>query len=250
MSKKRQNIIIFWGALCISLSLSSVSYAGIYTYDPALSAVSDQAFQEMADCGCWHMDFDGDWELTQSLCNKLTYSFLGASGGRRCTYEKGDEVVEVELIMPTGVQIQEEVAHHFEAAEYVKAAAAQTGGMSSLEKARWIHDYVCNLVNYDYEGLERENTGQGKASRSVYDAFTSHRAVCEGYSRTFYVIAGAAGLPVRIVSGKVNGEGHSWNEVNVDGIWKYVDCTWDDQDYGIIYKYFLADITYDNSWAQ
>ena len=237
-------------AIYISLIFSFVSYAEIYTYDPALAVTSDRAFREMAECGQWYMDYDGDWEGVYFRCSKLPYSFLGVSCGCTCSYESGSDIVSVKMIVPEGYSLQEEVRHHFEAEEYVDAAAKQTEGMDPAEKVRWIHDFVCNLVDYDYEGLERCNSGQGEMNYSVYDAFTSHKVVCEGYSRTFWAIAGAAGLPIRIVNGTVDGREHAWNEVFLDGTWKSVDCTWDDSQAGIRYKYFLTDITYDNSWAQ
>ncbi len=46
-------------AIYISLIFSFVSYAEIYTYDPALAVTSDRAFREMAECGQWYMDYDG-----------------------------------------------------------------------------------------------------------------------------------------------------------------------------------------------
>lgn len=236
--------------LCVSILYTIPIFAGIYTYDPAVAVTSDQAFREMAECGQWHMDYDGDWEGVYFRCSKLPYSFLGVSCGCTCSYESGSDIVSVEMIVPEGCSFQEEVRHHFEAEEYVDATARQTEGMNQAEKVRWIHDFVCNLVDYDYEGLERYNSGQGEMNYSVYDAFTSHKVVCEGYSRTFWAIAGAAGLPVRIVSGTIDGREHAWNEVFLDGAWKCVDCTWDDSQAGIRYKYFLTDITYDNSWAQ
>ena len=235
---------------CFSISCTVPIFAEIYTYDAGFSAVSDQAFHEMAEYGQWHMEYDGDWEGVYFRCSKLPYSFLGTSDGCTCSCESGSDIVSVKMTAPEGCSFQEEIRHHFEAREYINAAAKQTEGMTPAEKARWIHDYVCNLVDYDHEGYERRNSGQGEANYSVYDAFTSHKVVCEGYSRTFWAIAGAAGLPVRIVLGTTNGREHAWNEVWLDGAWKAVDCTWDDSQTGIKYTYFLTDITYDNSRSQ
>ena len=62
-------------------------------------------------------------------------------------------------------------------------------------------------------------------------------AVCQGYSNLFYRMALEAGLQARIVAGKANNEPHSWNIVEVDEMFYFLDTTWDSEKNS--YSYFL-----------
>lgn len=64
-------------------------------------------------------------------------------------------------------------------------------------------------------------------------------AVCQGYAVLFYRMCKDAGLSVRIISGVGNGGGHAWNIVRIGRYYYNIDCTWDSQSYGVIYKYYL-----------
>ena len=124
------------------------------------------------------------------------------------------------------------------------SVSSQIEGKSDFEKAKYIHDYICEHANYD-------------TSYSKFDAYNllfNHSAVCEGYALGFYRLAKASKLDCRIVTGKASGDrvvngsiqegnqstgdNHAWNIVKIDGQWYNVDATWDDQN-KISYDYFL-----------
>ncbi len=102
-------------------------------------------------------------------------------------------------------------------------------GKSNYEKIRLIHDYICDHVEYDYT----------YSSYSAYDALCKGSSVCQGYAVLFYRMCKDAGLSVRIISGKGNGEAHGWNIVQIGSKYYNIDCTWDDQSTRTIYDYFL-----------
>lgn len=122
--------------------------------------------------------------------------------------------------------------------------ASKLQGKSDFEKAKYIHDYICNEATYD----------QTYTRFDAYSLLFSKSAVCEGYALGFYRLARAAKLNCRIVTGKASGDrvvngtiqegsqstgdNHAWNVVLVDGQWYNVDVTWDDQE-SISYDYFL-----------
>ncbi len=132
---------------------------------------------------------------------------------------------------------QEEV--HTEAVVASMVPYFNTG--STFDKVLQVHDYICSDVNYSYE------TAQGVAGfdyRSAFDALESKMTVCSGYALLFQKFMDQMGIPCYIAAGKVNGVEHAWNLVNIDGKWYHIDCTNDDQNYGIIRDFFLRGSTY------
>ena len=125
-----------------------------------------------------------------------------------------------------------------------QSIAKEVEGKSDFDKARYIHDYICQQGSYD-------------TSYTRYDAYNllfNKSAVCQGYALAFYRLARAAKLDCRIVTGKASGDrvvngtiqegnvstgdNHAWNVVRVDGQWYNVDVTWDDQE-KVSYDFFL-----------
>ena len=109
-------------------------------------------------------------------------------------------------------------------------------GKSDYQKAKAIHDYICDNVTYD----------DTYSKYSAYDALCTGSAVCQGYAISFYRLCKEAGLPVRIITGKGNGGAHAWNIVKISdnaraaGKYYNVDCTWDSQKSGTLHLYFLV----------
>ena len=103
-----------------------------------------------------------------------------------------------------------------------------------LETARKIHDALCAGVVYtDDEETDEDDTAVG--------ALLNGRANCDGYSDAFYLVGTLAGLEVRYQHGdsRVKGAGvvtfgdtvtHMWNLLLIDGSWRMVDVTWDDDE--------------------
>lgn len=125
-------------------------------------------------------------------------------------------------------------------------ASAQT----DTEKIRAIHDYVANLVSYDYDALIND-----KYKNNLMDALSVLErplTVCSGYSNLTAALIRASGIRVRVVHGKALVKtgfmDHAWNEVLINSNWKSLDVTWDDVDQ-IRYDYFLkneSEIAFDH----
>ena len=122
--------------------------------------------------------------------------------------------------------------------------SAVTSALASLnldekteaEKVVAIHNYICDHVDYDYDGLsDSSNT----VKYTAYGALCNGKAVCNGYAVLFYRMCKEAGLSVRIISGTANGGSHAWNIVKVGDVYYAVDSTWDGQDAQTLDQYLL-----------
>ena len=118
--------------------------------------------------------------------------------------------------------------------------AAPINTTNTYTTVKSIHDYICNLLDYD------ELMPSGMGCRNTATAFLSvdHEVVCEGYAKAFKALCDYYHVPcVTVVGTAITSEGpgnHMWNYVQMsDEKWYVVDCTWDDQT-SIIYSYFLA----------
>lgn len=118
-----------------------------------------------------------------------------------------------------------------------KALNMISGAKSESELARRIHDYIIRHCAY--------NIGDGMPySSTVYGCLVGGEANCEGYAKTFNLLASRVGLKSVLVTGTTDdGENHAWNQVNIDGQWYNVDVTWDDTDVSGVARrtYFLCD---------
>lgn len=98
-----------------------------------------------------------------------------------------------------------------------------TSGMSQLDKASalhdWLTDHACYDLSFKYygpEGVLLHGTG-----------------VCQSYSEAYKLLLEEAGIHSHVLTGHVRNidgtvESHAWNLVEIDGKWKHVDVTWDD----------------------
>ena len=96
----------------------------------------------------------------------------------------------------------------------VVAECLAAGNKTDFEKALWLHDWVIDNCNYDnslvYCGAE------GALARGT--------GTCESYHRSYVMLLNRAGIETK----RVEGNGHVWTGVKLDGKWYHVDATWDD----------------------
>lgn len=104
----------------------------------------------------------------------------------------------------------------------VKEIVAETAddSMSDIEKAKALHDWVCN--NTVYDGDDETYLGNHVDSAVFMDGI----AVCEGYAAAYNLLLNEAGVE----SCYVNNPRHAWNMVKLGDEWFHVDTTWDDGD--------------------
>lgn len=136
----------------------------------------------------------------------------------------------------------------------VNAAAASmpATGSTRYQKLKSLHDELARHVSYDNDAVayyEQNGTVAGSYVQAfdIYGALARGKAVCEGYAEAFKYLCDRAGIPCVVVGGNAytsrysTGESHMWNAVQMeDGKWYNVDVTWDDQDSGTLYDFFLV----------
>lgn len=143
-----------------------------------------------------------------------------------------------ELVLGRVSTINEEKAVNSE----VSRLLPQFNQGSTHDKVKAVHDYLCKTVAYSYSTAASTDD-----YRSAYDALINKTAVCTGYALSFQKFMDEMNIPCYIAYS----DSHAWNIVNVDGTWYHIDCTNDDQEWGISYHNFLvgaADAGY-SSWG-
>lgn len=110
-----------------------------------------------------------------------------------------------------------------------EALAVVKPGMSDLEKAIVLHDYLAVNCEYDKGNYDQEAAGTGKvppASYTAYGTLVGRISVCEGYALAYKYLLKQSGIDCLMVTSRAMN--HAWNLVKLDGKYYHVDVTWDD----------------------
>ncbi len=87
-------------------------------------------------------------------------------------------------------------------------------GLDDLEKALYLHDYLCVNFQYDtdYEIYD------------VYNMFKYKKGVCQAYTGIYDLLLERVGIK----NSTASSSDHIWNIVYLDGEWYHIDVTWGD----------------------
>ena len=97
-------------------------------------------------------------------------------------------------------------------------------GMSDLEKAIALHDYLTVNCEYDKDRLDDKTIPY--ISYTAYGVLVEHIAVCQGYALAYKYLLNQAGIDCYMVESDFMN--HAWNLIVLDGEFYQVDVTWDD----------------------
>ena len=103
-----------------------------------------------------------------------------------------------------------------------KVDELRASNLSQLDKAKNIHDWICDIAEYDYES--------GPSVGDWDKIFKDGKGVCADYASAFSITAKLVGIPNIMVSGILGPEreGHLINAVYINGEWTYIDVTMND----------------------
>lgn len=156
-----------------------------------------------------------------------------------------DNYIYIEYYYQYRLTAEQEREMDIAVAQVVKELNLTQG--TDYEKIRRIYRYICDNVTYDYPHLHDDNY---YLQYTAYAALLHKTAVCEGYALLLYRLAKEAGLECRIGLGgdqvweeygdpEAEWEGHAWNLVALDGMYYFLDATWDAGKPESEYEYFL-----------
>ena len=97
--------------------------------------------------------------------------------------------------------------------QIVNECSASTPWQTALNLHDWLTHNLYYDQSYEFYGVDSILRGYG---------------VCDAYSKSYLMLCRKAGIPVGRIRGTADGESHSWNAIQLNGNWYYVDATWDD----------------------
>ncbi len=100
-------------------------------------------------------------------------------------------------------------------------------GMSELEIALTVHDFIINRMDYAYES-DGVTPQDDIWAHNMIGCAKYNLGVCESFAETFMFLCRLNDVEAIIVTGTANNESHAWNIVKIDGVWYGVDTTWDE----------------------
>ena len=109
-------------------------------------------------------------------------------------------------------------------------------GDDTVEKLSKIHDYIALNVIYDSALLQLSEDSQNSYSYlsgfrgfNLEGALLDGKAVCDGITKAFMLLARMEGIECIRVTGKnADNVGHAWNKVKIENTWYNIDVTGDD----------------------
>ena len=146
--------------------------------------------------------------------NVLSYQFVGAG---RYQYQFVVRDTETARYMRFSFEVEVAGEGFIDANEKAREIVAEClpdGNVDDYETALALHDWIIDNVSYDHTFR----------NMSVDRALSGMAVTCEGYHAAYVKLLETAGME----TGRVEGGGHVWTAVKMDGKWYHVDTTHDD----------------------
>lgn len=146
--------------------------------------------------------------------NVLSYQFVGAG---RYQYQFVVRDTETARYMRFSFEVEVAGDGFIDANKKAKEIVAEClpdGNVDDYETALTLHDWIIDNVSYDHSFR----------NMSVDRALSGMAVTCEGYHAAYVKLLETADME----TGRVEGGGHVWTAVKMDGKWYHVDTTHDD----------------------
>ena len=166
----------------------------------------------------------------------IAYQYSSYQGAAHTTYAGLTPAMEIKYTVSYYDDAQKEAEVDEKVDEIIENL--ELDDKTDFEKIAAIHDYICD--NVEYETNEKDSN----TVRTAYGALIEGRAVCQGYSVSLYRLLLEAGIDNRVIFGKglsdIGESGaHSWNIIELNDEYYYIDTTWDDVANQYRYQYFM-----------
>ena len=181
----------------------------------------------------------GDWseellyEAISSAMNNTANNALYLSG---CSYSLTDKLMEGAALAYVASEDPLDTAKLKErnaelAAEYEALAAEirEKNLSSERELYRAAAQAVADKTEYDDDArvstLTDNRDEEEWINSSAYGALVTGSTICTGYALAYKGLCERLDLPCQVVTGNIEGVGHAWNVILLDGNIRYVDAT-------------------------
>lgn len=128
---------------------------------------------------------------------------------------------------------------------YRAALSVAKRGMTDVEKALALYDYLLTITDYPQSQGLHGNEVYPDDSYKAYGLLRDGYSTCLAYAKLYAILLNESGVPaITVGSDTIN---HEWVMVCIDGEWYHCDPTWDDfsTDYGLTTFYDPNDDSYD-----
>lgn len=203
-----------------NIEFNNKEFDHILSQENGLELLS-QKYQEAVDAirydhiELYYLDF------TKMILKTITYT-----RGKNTTYEVFLSVAEGENNYFQDELSNADLSAMVETTENIAQEILEQAEGTDYQKIQYVHDWLIDNLEYD-ETYSMTN------NRNIYGALVNREVVCEGYAKAFKYLLDKMEIPCILVSGKaINSEGktekHMWNYIRINGVWYFVDVTWDD----------------------
>ena len=193
-------------------------------YDLILQGLRQRAESiDLSACGFTFDDVQVIFELFSRIVNDNPELFYVTGGFNLTVNSQGI------LVYPTYIDdlATDEVVNAFNAKVDAIIADTVVDGMSDLEKALVLHDWLVDNIAYNWAvATTGDSSTEPRYIYSTYGALMAGDAVCQGYALAYQLLLSEVGIDAGIVSS--DAMNHAWNWVLLDGEYYHVDVTWDD----------------------
>ncbi len=205
-------ILSLW--LVLFVFLSSLPIAAVDPYAELKEVIREgfYTFQESIDIESYRLHPDELTEVFSAVIKSDPYLFF-VNSRLSYSYRPGEYVLSLKPLY-TMTKEETEVAWNYCRREVRRIAAMAAG--SPLEKALFLHDYVCVQFDYD-DTLQNDN---------IYSFLKSKRGTCQGYTLLYMALLSEVGIRSDFAAS--DSISHIWNLVCLEGAWYHADLTWDD----------------------